>query len=464
MSLILRPSLEVRNNSLTTYFPINTKDKKEVFNWDDVLGFVVKTSFRKNLYLKPLNENEQKKIDNGECTQSEIAIHSFKNLCEKAFAKKLDDNSVWPTLEKMYFENGQLFKIAPEFLLFKTIPSKRNNRDSSLGEMFTNQLQDFFFEDKPNNKFNFIEKELYFELMKLTKRPDSKKPELNDRVPNEAPYLPFLANYLQKDLHFLGKRPKYLLTIFKEFLRLYAHLYTVQLTLNLNKWRDGEPKPQLCYYILDNEKASHERYLIQDYGYKQFSGALGNLFPYLSMNESLQQKKINNKINTIHPLWAVAKNLSHQPESSMLLKAYAQAFKADRDLSISLNESEDPLDALADLLKMSRMQFASKQSRHQINKDYVKVTESEFCGHFIQSRSRAGKVLVFNQDYLLLLTNLAIGDDDKLRFHELIKSFESRGVFFDKKSQQSLVSFYERIGNVERMSDSGDAVYVRKTI
>ncbi|MQK80561.1 DNA phosphorothioation-dependent restriction protein DptG, partial [Escherichia coli] len=28
----------------------------------------------------------------------------------------------------------------------------------------------------------------------------------------------------------------------------------------------------------------------------------------------------------------------------------------------------------------------------------------------------------------------------------------------------TLVAFYERMGNVERMSDSGDAVYVRKTV
>jgi DNA phosphorothioation-dependent restriction protein DptG len=72
--------------------------------------------------------------------------------------------------------------------------------------------------------------------------------------------------------------------------------------------------------------------------------------------------------------------------------------------------------------------------------------------------------LVFNQDYLVLLTNLAIGELDRLRFNELIKAFESRGVFFDKQSQQVLIEFYERIGNVERMSDSGDAVYVNKTI
>ena len=55
-------------------------------------------------------------------------------------------------------------------------------------------------------------------------------------------------------------------------------------------------------------------------------------------------------------------------------------------------------------------------------------------------------------------------EKDKLRFHELITAFEQRGIFVDKQTEQELIKFYERIGNVERMSDSGDAVYVRKTI
>ena len=71
---------------------------------------------------------------------------------------------------------------------------------------------------------------------------------------------------------------------------------------------------------------------------------------------------------------------------------------------------------------------------------------------------------VFNQDYILLLTNIVIGKRDRLRLHELLKEFEARGIFFDKQTQKVLVEFYERIGNVERMSDSGDAVYVNKTI
>ena len=88
----------------------------------------------------------------------------------------------------------------------------------------------------------------------------------------------------------------------------------------------------------------------------------------------------------------------------------------------------------------------------------------EVARNFLQLRGRAGKVLVVNQDFVLLLTNLAIGESTSLRFQELIEEFESRGFFFDKKSQQALIRFYERVGNLDRMSDSGDAVYVRNAI
>lgn len=57
-----------------------------------------------------------------------------------------------------------------------------------------------------------------------------------------------------------------------------------------------------------------------------------------------------------------------------------------------------------------------------------------------------------------------IGDRDQLRLYEVIKGLELRGIFFDKESRKALVSFYERLGNVEKMSDSGDAIYVKKTI
>jgi DNA phosphorothioation-dependent restriction protein DptG len=120
-------------------------------------------------------------------------------------------------------------------------------------------------------------------------------------------------------------------------------------------------------------------------------------------------------------------------------------------------------------LQLGRDQFnkhsvGSTSTRYQANQKVVAGIKEYIAEGFVQNRRRGGNVLVLTQDNLLLLTNIAIGCADRLRLVELIEAFESRGVFFDKQTQQMLVDFYERIGNVERMSDSGEAVYVRKTI
>jgi DNA phosphorothioation-dependent restriction protein DptG len=440
---LLRPDLPKtaekvnKINSLNSFFPVRTKDGADAFNWDSVLGHVVKTSYRKDL--------------------GKGGVDEFKLLCQKAFLVKLDDDDFWPIVEKMYFEGDDLFKIAPEFLLFKAQKMSGSTPNARLGSMFPGLLQNFFFSDKPSIKLNFIEEELYNEFNKYLISGKSKGTVV--KTANEAPYLPFLAEQFQKDLSFLGKRSKYLLSVFKDFLRLYTFLYTSQLAINIKDWRAGEPKAKPMYFILDNEKASDERTMVHEYGYKPMKSALWNIFPYLSMNEGLQIPKAK-----VQPLWEVAQSVLDTPDTGEWLTRYAEAFKEQRELKLTLEISDDPLSGLQSLLNLSVNQFSRGESRHDINIRYVRTIETELCEHFIQSRGRAGRVLVFNQDYLVLLTNLAIGELERLRFNELIKAFESRGVYFDKQSQQALIEFYERIGNVERMSDSGDAVYVNKTI
>lgn len=447
--LLLKSELQVKNNALNSYFPIRTKDRYDIFDWDSALGHVVKHSYRKEFITVKDPEDPNGKKDK----QFELA--DFKSAGQKVFLRKLDEADFWPILENMYFQGDELFKIAPEFLLFKTNKAVGNTPNTRLGNMFASLLQDFSFTDKPNTSLNFLEQQLFNVLSNYLKEQVPAK-ELQSK---EAPYLPFLANHFQQDLNFLSKRPKYLLSIFKDFLRLYAHLYTAQLALNLKDWRAGEPSPKLHYFILDTEKASDERSLVKSYGHKQLSTALWRIFPYLAMNESLQDTK-----KQIVPIWQLAQNLQQSPTCAEALEKYATEFKEDRQLNTTITDSSEPLEQLDSLLKLAADQFNRGESRADINLQYVKSTEAELCSHFVQSRGRAGRVMVFNQDYLILLTNLAVGEKDKLRFHELVLAFESRGVFFDKQSQQALIEFYERIGNVERMSDSGDAVYVLKTI
>ncbi|WP_051252864.1 DNA phosphorothioation-dependent restriction protein DptG [Ferrimonas kyonanensis] len=428
------------SNSLNSYFPIRTSDRKnkDIFDWDAVLGFTVK-----NAYRKP----------------QELDIEAFKAEVEARFVDKLDEAEFWQVLEQMYFECEGFYKIAPEFLLFKANKKSGATASSRLGDMYSSLMQDFIPTEKLNVSMNFLERQLYEVLQEQLNKPLKSKKNGQVYGNNEHPYLPFLTKQFQQDLHFLEEHPKYLLSTFTDFLRLYAALYTSQLALNLGSWRDGEPKPKPCYFILDSEKASEERIKVKDFGFGQLNRAMHNIFPYLAMNDSLQMPKERKQ-----PIWRLAQQLQEFPGFTEKLNNYAEAFNERRGLNQQLVQTEDPLAALQQLLKLSKDEFGRTMSKHSINIEYVRTIQKELCSNFIYTRGRIGKVLVINQDYLMLLTNLAIGSQDKVRFHELVLAFESRGVFFDKQSHAALIAFYERIGNVERMSDSGDAVYVRKTV
>lgn len=433
----LGKELEVTNNKLTTYFPIRTKDERKDFDWDSVLGLVVSEVYGKQLIDKDFSR--------------------FESQCEEALRKRLDEPAFWSTIREMYFDHQDVLKIAPEFLLFKSEQAEDNKHNQRIGEMFANMLGDSPRMSLTSIKLNFLERIIYETFVTKALKPED---SLRKREKKEDVFLPFLSECFTKDLCFLSSRPRYLLDQFSSFLKLYGFLYTSQLAHNLVNWDQGEPRSIPSYLILDIEKASQERREVRDYGYKQLYKHAHLIFPYLSMSEMLQA---GNEV--INPLWRLAQEIRESDFYVVSLNKFAKDFLDNRQLNIEVVDKESPVEALRQVLKLSIEQFRSgKKNKDDINTNYAKATLKLFCSDFIQHRGSAGATLVINQDYLLLLTNLVVGFKEKLRFNELVKDFETRGIYFDKQSQAELVQFYERIGNVERMSDSGDAVYVRKTV
>jgi DNA phosphorothioation-dependent restriction protein DptG len=435
--LRLRRELKARKNEVKS-FPLiaNKLQGANEFNWNHVLGYFIKYCFRNEL--------------------SKGNVEEFSYACRVAFEAKLDVPEFWDQIKEMYFQNEELFTISPELLLFKASNRKTKSPDSRMGRFFLNLLQDFYLQERPQTRLNFIEKEIVTTFDSYVVK--GQQPGTITEAPNEEPFLPFLSQQFSSDLAFLNTKPKYFLNSLSDFLRLYVFLYTAQLSINLGAWREGEPTPKRCYFIMEHERASEERTWVKGFGYKQLENSFEKIFPYLAMSESLQEPD-----SIKLPLWKVSECLDDKHLDD--LNSYIVSFAVDRGLTVGDVKPTNSAEALEELLNLSKRQFSKAETRHDVNVKYRKDIETEICGHFIQNRGRAGRVLVFNQDYIMLLTNLAIGAGrEQLRFHELILEFEGRGVFFDKQSQKVLVDFYERIGNVQRMSDSGDAVYVRKTV
>ncbi|WP_321463429.1 DNA phosphorothioation-dependent restriction protein DptG [uncultured Vibrio sp.] len=427
------------NNAFSSFLPLRTKDKHYKFCWDSVLGYFVRLLYNKSLFTKNIDE--------------------FKILCKNRFIKNLesDDSGLWDIIDDMYFHNDELFKMSPELLIFKTTSEELDTNSKKLGNMYAGILNGFTVESSSDANLNFLEREIKSEFDRFHV---SGKKEVTKEVPT---YLPFISEYFRRDLQFLNTKPNYLINNFNAIIRLYGFLYISQMALNIKTWAHGEPISKPCFFIVDNEKASEERTQVKSYGYAQLHDYLEYLYPYLFMNEALQEK------NSVQPLWKLFEEINDKHIDE--LNRFGEDFVSDRterkwyNTELNWQYSEDKKIVLEQLLAVSHAQFDRRKGRlATYSNTAVKGTLRNILDPFIQNRRRGGNVLAFNQDYILLLTNLVIGERDKLRFHEMIKEFEARGVYFDKQSQQNLVDFYERMGNVERMSDSGDAVYVRPTV
>lgn len=434
---ISRPLTVPSKNQLTSYLPVRKKGND--FSWETVTGIVLGHLLRREI--------------------GDYDMGQFQADCQKQFGELLDDQSQWSLLRSMYFEGNAAHQISPLLLLFRNSKQVNTNEDSAanrrMGELFASLYGDFEFDAEPQNQLNFLEHQLLVVLR-------TKLLESGARPPRrELPYLPFLAEAFREDLAFLAGHPKYLTSELTNVLKQYAFSYCSQLALSIRKWSEGVPQSKPLYFILDIEKSSAERTKPRDFGYRFLSAQTEWLFPLLSASEALQGDA------PFRPLWQLFSETAMHGEADELLATlnnYNREFSADRELNYS-GPQENVKAAFNETMALAKAQFAKgKGERHGVNQNYVRELERKVFSDFVKSRGRGGNVLELNQDQLLLLTNLAVGQRDKLRFFELLKEFERRGFYFDLQSQQVLIEFYERMGNVDRMSDSGEAVYVRKTV
>lgn len=423
---------------MASFYPISTNENSNEFNWEQVT----------NLFLSELyglfSEKKLNKLKN--------ELDHFYVKLEEQFKVEILDNEAWLMINDIYFKENNIAKISPKLRIFSlsedTLNISAERRIVSL--LKTLFKQDYIYNNDSTN-LNFIEQKIY--------------EKFEDFFPSQAPsfdglktYLPKLSRIFSEDLIFLTNHSKYFLENIQLFLELYTFLYTAQLSIVINGWKEAsEPSIKDCYFILDTEKASRERASLQRSGYKLVEKGLNSIFPTLALCESLQSTE-----GEKFPLWQLITFL--QDDDLEKLESYYHAFAENRSLKKNNEKFENIESALEALQQLYREQFAKGETRASRNSNIVRTIKNIILKPFTQTRGSAGTVFVLTQEYLLLLTNLVIGDRDQLRLYEVVKGLELRGIFFDKESRKALVSFYERLGNVEKMSDSGDAIYVKKTI
>lgn len=439
-NLLVLDEQEIQNKNFVNHF-LPFRSQSSGLDFEAIAGSILTVAF-------------QKQLEKGS------TLESFKSLVFDRLQYKLTNQEVRPLIEKMYFDDNAtgLFKVSPEFLIFKSAQAEAST-NKHVAQVFIGFISDSDRRfPKLSSEVNFLEQELVEAFQqRLTNC---------NKDPVESPYLPFMAELFAQDLGFLLEHPGYFLDNLRAFISLYTFLYSSQLALNINDWAE-KPVSKPLFFILDTEKASLERNQVRD-AFRHLRVKAFDLFPVLSMLEYLNQPK--DKRARKLPLWKVFQGINemdalHINSVNDSLIRFCERYRQKRGFPSIEEYPQTTKELLETLSRTAKDIFVTKgTSQYTVNSKFVNAFENEIAQHFIQVRGRAGRVLTISQDYLLLLTNLAIGSRKQVQFQELLQEFRKRGVWFDRQSEQAIIRFLERIGNVERMSDSGDAVYVRKTL
>lgn len=419
-------------NDVKNFYPFTTKDDRtnRQFSFDEIIG----------LLISHISSKKFQKFD----------FELFKEKCLTKFKENIDDAEAIKLLESVYFKKS---RIEVNSLLIKQT-NLADNKSKKVFEVFkelvNNQKLDINFE----SNLNFLEQHILEELKKELKPLNS--------TSGKTSYLTFLEKLFLDDLKFLSSNKHYFTKNLESFLEFYLFIYCSQLALNLQPVENALSKPSSkeLYFILNSETASKERKKIEEFGYKKLYDKAKYIFPYFSLL-SIFSKIFEDDNLRLYELEKI-----FDETDIGLLDHFHKKFRETKKLDYIDFSSKSKKEALNSLFDSTFEQF--QEGKHVDRKNaldkYTKAFEKQVANPFLINRGRAGKVLVLDQDRLILLTNISIGNKKKIRFQELLSEFNKRGIYFDIKSQTELINTFEKIGIIERKSDSGDAVYVKTTI
>ncbi|RHW76734.1 DNA phosphorothioation-dependent restriction protein DptG [Colwellia sp. RSH04] len=415
------------SNVADKFLPIGPQTLKDhKLDWDRVYQSLIEDLFQLSLGKR---DREQLK---------EEVLESFRN--------SRDTRELVDVFDELYLSSNAINNITPLAYLVsnkETLTSRTKTMINIVQGLLTSPLSDKLISSGNNP----LESLLIEKIQQLCKT----------KAFNEGSvtYLPFLAEAFSKDIKTLTKNSSYFLSELEGFINIYTFLYLTQLTKHLcipgNRYQTPTAKP--LYFILETERASKERHECNQYGYDHLfsktNGIALYLFPYLGYLSQLSKE----------PSWMLINNSNLSPKVNQFNQCIGQLFDEGY-------RHEDSLQAAVNSGLNLQKQIFDKTSRKDANKKVVEIFEKKFAAEFITDRKAAGKYFVLNSNMLLLLTNLVISgsSESQLLIDDVIEGFKERGIWLDIMSKKALLKFYENVGNIEKLSDSGDAVYVKTTI
>ena len=288
--------------------------------------------------------------------------------------------------------------------------------------------------------------------------------------PIEPYYIVHLApqKTFMQDLKFVLKNTERTKEHLADLLEFYHFFYTSQTCLALSRFEHGDRYEVVpLYFSLDWERTNKARECYR-LGWQQLLPAIKQQFYHAVTLEILNQNPTGEKFDYIALRDYVKKTGTEEEvaaEVRCVCNLYRNAISDCRELNdLQKNEQLGTVFSEVNYLFDSvRIQFRNT-GRGRVSDGYVKHFETFCHDRFLKSRGASGLMLNITEEFLIFLTKLAIGDEEKLSLNEVFNQFNLRGIYLDQPSKDEVVQFYTKLNLIEKKSDSGDAQYVRRIL
>lgn len=435
----------------------------------------------------------------GECfrlSNEKMFDKSFSTDNESSFKKKLRNHILTEVMDKVNSDNSEEFKDIVINLFFEedgglikfnkeVLPYMNFINDHAQLNETARFFYDIFLDSETLNGKELTSSNndnLFYQLIvdclpELSNKKASTSSKQYENLFEEIKVL-FL-----EDFKFLASNEESFLKHIEDLFKYYYFFYLTQLSHRFNSFGLSEGIDPI-YFSMDWETLSESR-LSYQYGWKKLSDDLNGLFAHANTIELLNYITVNGDpvgdYLTINHKWTeLSKDEQKQlidkiKETSKFYTDHVGGFYTGEGWEKCEVEIESFLDRnsvkfkselsreLVSFYKRVKYQFDNSE-RKAAHDRYGKWLNS-FCKvNYTKTRGRLGLTTVLNQELLLFLTKLCVGNEEKIRLNELWERLNKRGLTFDETSKAEIIKLFERINLLEKKSDSGDAQYVKSVI
>ena len=248
-----------------------------------------------------------------------------------------------------------------------------------------------------------------------------------------------------------------------KLLSYYLFFYINQVVLQLREGFKADQTIIPVYYFLDWEKISRSR-ISYEQGWKMIKKKSENIFAYTNLLQILNCTMDGAGIGFFYDICQRLK-LMTTTEIEMFendIKMINNRIMGVLNLVQHTSSHKKIFAEYGCLDTLLQTLIESKNTGRKAAFDrYEKRVKDIADVGLLKPRGQLGLTLNLKQDWIIFLSRICIGHEEKIRLNKLWEELEKRGINFDKFSKEKIVEYFEKINILEKKSDSGDAQYVR---